>query len=224
MKNEKAIATFHAHRLGDVEKIRELLFDIENAYNNVYVFEILTDREFLHEFEYSKNLSHHTESLRNYLHSKRGSFHRLLMAEFFLSHPLADFAIKRDLWGFSNVRDIISADAKLELISVNIQSPGFWEFAGALNPLKTVVDILNLIREWQNDKFRRKIEGEKAIRERLFDTIKGLRETSAFLRESGFSEEEIQNIIRNHLILPLNTLSKHLDARLIDYAEVKKIE
>lgn len=45
-----------------------------------------------------------------------------------------------------------------------------------------------------------------------------------FLKESRFSKEKIQNIIRNHLMYPLEATSKHINTKLIDYIEIKELE
>ena len=73
----KVIATIHAHRLGDVDQVIILLSDIENAYNNIYAFQILTNTEFLRDVERSNKLSRYSESLNRYLRGRKGSIHRM---------------------------------------------------------------------------------------------------------------------------------------------------
>ena len=54
-------------------------------------------------------------------------------------------------------------DYRLEIRRIQINSPGFWEFLGALNPLQQ-------IREYLNDRHRRRQDHkyrEQAERERL---------------------------------------------------------
>ncbi|MEM1552874.1 MAG: hypothetical protein QXH03_09450 [Candidatus Bathyarchaeia archaeon] len=121
----------------------------------------------------------------------------------------------------------ILPEYKLEVKRIQIESPGFWEFLGALNPLQQ-------IREYLNDRHKRRQDREyreQAERERLRlenEWIQRLiwekensvfRERIGILREIGFSDEEIRRLIWVYVSQPLIALGKHQDTGLIETAE-----
>lgn len=118
----------------------------------------------------------------------------------------------------------MTPEHRLLIKSVRIESPGFWEFAGSLNPLQQ-------IREYLNDRHRRRQDKdwrEASERERLIlenrliqnQVLEGsntfLRERIALLRDLGFSAEDIRQWVWASVGSPLTQLGRHQDSRLIE--------
>jgi len=190
-------------RAGTISEIVGFLQDIENAYNRLFLFfsfvDFFGDRERFFGWRYFW----------------RG-----------LGFPPPFWA---PLVVFSQVEflEAIPPEYKLEVKRIQIESPGFWEFLGALNPLQQ-------IREYLNDRHKRRQDREyreQAERERLLlenELIRRLiweKENSVFrerinlLREIGFSDEEIRRLIWVYVSKPLIALGKHQDVGLIEKAD-----
>lgn len=119
--------------------------------------------------------------------------------------------------------DSILPEHQLLVTKVRIESPGFWEFLGSLNPLLQ-------IREYLNDRHRRRQDKdfrEASERDRLMfeneilqrqiiekdNTI--LRERISILKEIGVSDQEIREKLWASIGKPLAQLGRHQDSRLI---------
>jgi hypothetical protein len=125
------------------------------------------------------------------------------------------------------VADAVPPSARLVLERVRIESPGFWEFLGLLNPLQQIREYLNdRHRRRQDRDFREASERERLalenelIRRQIAERDNAiLRERIAILRDVGYSDEEIDRLIWSSVGGSLARLGRHQDTRLIGGAE-----
>ena len=194
-------------RAGTVAEIVGLLQDVEAAYNRIFLFfsfvDFFADRERFFRW-------------RDFWREWREFGFPPPFWALFVGFPQIEFL------------ESILPEYKLEVKRIQIESPGFWEFLGALNPLQQ-------IREYLNDRHKRRQDREyreQAERERLLLENELIRrqiwekENSVFrerinvLREIGFSDDEIRRLIWVYVSQPLIALGKHQDAGLIENADL----
>jgi hypothetical protein len=193
-------------RAGTVAEIVGFLQDVEAAYNRIFLFfsfvDFFADRERFFRWRY---------------------FWRE-WREFGFPPPFcAPFA------GFPQIEFLESTlpEYKLEVKWIQIESPGFWEFLGALNPLQQIREYLNDRHKRRQDReYREKAERERLllenelIRRQIWEKENSVfRERINILREIGFSDEEIRRLIWVYVSQPLIALGKHQDAGLIENAD-----
>ena len=199
MPAENTALRIKANRAGTVKEITDYLFDLEKAYNSLYVFD-----DFLGVT--SSNSS-----------SRRRS--KFFFYEFGL--PLAP-NFKLD-----SSNDLLLPEDRLIISKINIQSPGFWEVLGSLNPLQQIREYLNDRHNRGKDKrWREQTEKDKAVLEneliqrQIFEAEnKTVRERIEIYKELGFSDQEIRQLIWANVGRPLMELGKHQDNGLIEGAE-----
>ena len=112
---------------------------------------------------------------------------------------------------------------RLVMTRVRIESPGFWEFLGALNPLQQIREYLNDRHKRRQDReFREAAEKERLelenelLRRQIYETENAaLRERIEILRKLGYSDEDIDRMIWSSVGVPLSRLGKHQDTGLI---------
>jgi len=126
-----------------------------------------------------------------------------------------------------NVSDWILPEHRLIVSKINIQSPGFWEVIGSLNPLQQIREYLNDRHERRKDKeWRERTEMEKAMLENQFiqrqimeTDNRTLKERIKIFRKLGLSDTNIRDLISKTLGEQLIALGKHQDAGMIKDAE-----
>ncbi|RCW27662.1 hypothetical protein DFR48_102146 [Ciceribacter lividus] len=117
----------------------------------------------------------------------------------------------------------ILPEFQLELTKVSINSPGFWEFLGALNPLQQMREYLKDRHERLKDKdYRNLSEKERLQLENELlraQVIKAkhdvLRDRVSLLREMDMSDQQIAELVWRSVGVPLAKLGRHQDAGLI---------
>lgn len=122
-----------------------------------------------------------------------------------------------------DVRDVLP-EYRLELARVSIQSPGWIEVLGAVNPLREIREYLKDRHERRKDceyreaaeKDRLQLENELLQRQILEKENGILRERVELLKEAGASDDEIRQIIWASLGQPLSRLGHHQDTKLIE--------
>lgn len=179
-----------ADRVGSIMEITSYLQDLENAYNALYVFD-----EFLSSIENSFQINN-TKSI--YLTIKL--------------NPKLDTS-----------RHLINPEYLLTISKVNIQSEGFWELIGALNPLQQLREYLKDRHERRKDiEWKEPGEKERGILERQLLLVqitegenKVLSEKIKILKEIGFTNEEIRELIWKNIGKDLMQLGKHQDNGII---------
>lgn len=118
--------------------------------------------------------------------------------------------------------DQIVPQRRLQLARVSIQSPGFWEVLGSLNPLVQIREYLKERHERRKDRtYREPAEAERLRLENevLQGTIRAadrrdLRERLEMLREFG-GDERVEQLIWSQLGPSLARLGRHQDSGLI---------
>jgi hypothetical protein len=124
------------------------------------------------------------------------------------------------------VTEEIEPDFRLELRRVSIQSLGFWEFIGGLNPIQQLREYLNDRHERRKDKDYREQSEKDRLRldnEILEQTIvktklEIAREQLSMMREFGpyeFDEQELRQIIWSKVGPSISKLGQHQDTKLI---------
>jgi hypothetical protein len=122
--------------------------------------------------------------------------------------------------------DQIVPERRLQLIRVSIQSHGFWEVLGSLNPLLQIREYLKDRHERRKDRaYREPAEAERLRLENevLQRTIRAadlheVRETLEMLREFG-DDERVEQLLWSQLGPPLARLGRHQDSGLIEGPE-----
>lgn len=210
MATEKTTLKIKAEKLGTITEVKQLLTDFESAYNSIYAFNFLVDtlsndrdrrlrlfderfhdlRKYWKEFSVRKDYPYDPFMLElfwdRYLHRTDESSMNLI-----------------ELQSKIDIDKIVLPSDRLVLSRVNIQSPGFWEFLGAINPLKQ-------IREGIKD-FTYRNRQEKEMGE-----LNIIKEKVEILQNLGYSEAEIRQFALPMVIEPLNKIGKHKENGLID--------
>lgn len=207
-----------AERLGNVSNIIEFLIDLEKAYNSIYTFDFLVEtlsndrhRRFNQDdvrFQLYKELSKQFKQNESPFELKYFEFY----IEFINNWHQDKLPNLFELQGKIIIERLILPSDKLYISKVNIQSPGFWEFIGSLNPIQQ-------IREWLKDHHERKKDNKFRSRQEeelgeltIMEKKESLLNTRIdILKKLGYSELEIRPFVSKMLLEPLNELKKHLD-------------
>ena len=207
-----------AERLGTISEITSFLNDLESAYNSIYAFDFIVlslpaqiERS-LHTLLQKERLTQ--EFLKTTRFEKLNyDFRQLydLMEVFYfdgrrLSPPLSDLYVNLE------PNSLVPPAERLVLSKVNIQSPGFWEFFGSLNPL-------NQLREYLKDRHeRRKDRDWREAQEKRKGDLDIMEKENTFLnahiktlKELGYSDIEIRQMLNKLVLQPLQTLDKYQD-------------
>jgi hypothetical protein len=227
MATENSTLKIKAKRLGTVKEVKQLLTDFENAYNSIYAFDFLVDT-------LSNDRDRRLRLLGEKLHNwgkyweeftiRKGFPYDPFMFEFFWDlylHRTDESTISLlELQSKIDIDKIVLPADKLTISKVNIQSPGFWEFLGSLNPLQQIREYLKDRHDRQKDKkYRSRQEeelGDLSIMEKKNNIIK---QRIEILRGLGYSETEIRQLVMTMVIEPLNKLGGHIDNGQIDGLE-----
>lgn len=186
-----SVLRINSDRLGEVQEIVNYLQIIEDAYNNIYAFELIV----------KEAKSRHEESEPISWKHVRGT------------------KKIRGLRRIRRVLDVVVPEDKLRLRSVVVQSPGFWEFLGALNPLEVLRKYLSDRHERKKDiDYRNKLEAEKKSleNEKLYTEV--VQEKLELLRNIGVPEDKIREVFLNHVVNPLKRLDAVQDSGLLQDA------
>lgn len=133
MDSTKGILQVHVSRGGSVDEAVNFLTDIQDAYENLYALNLKID-----------------EAKRTY--SERNEYSWSVRKR----KPPA-------LNPTRNFRDLVLPAEKLIIDKVNIESPGAWEFLGALNPLQQIREYLKDRHERRKDREWRESEEQKQM-------------------------------------------------------------
>ena len=116
-----------------------------------------------------------------------------------------------------------SARSRLTLRAVRLESPGWWDVLGKLNPLEVIRQGLNDRHERKKDNdYRNSAEREKGVLENelLRNTVIAGR--IAIARDVGFSDEDLAPIVNNLLLEPFNSLGQYQDRGVVSTVEAPK--
>jgi hypothetical protein len=213
MATETAILKIKAERLGTVKEVKQLLTDFENAYNSVYAFDFIVDTLSNDQDRKLRLLDERFHNWRKYwkeLSMRKDFPYDPFMFELFWNRHLhrsdENTLNLLDLQSKIDIDKIVLPADSLVISKVNIQSPGFWEFLGAANPL-------TFIREFIKDlSYRNRQEKEQG-------EWKILQERIATLKQLGYSDIEIRQIVSLMVTKPLKIIGNHKASGLIDGLE-----
>jgi len=203
-----------AKRLGTIREVMRFLYDIENVYTNMYLFDFISSKDnedkirlFLEKFPNLKEKLdfpwHGTDkTFQHYFGEYPFPEHEETEKRFLLFHLL-----KRE------IADFIVPTDRLTISKINIQSPGYWEFLGSLNPLQQIREYFNDRHERQKDSLYRNRQ-EEELRNLII-----LEKKVDILRKVGCDEAEIRPFIKKVIIEPLHLLTMHQDSGLIEGVE-----
>jgi len=227
MATETSTLKIKAERLGTVKEVKQLLTDFENAYNSIYAFDFLVETLSNDRDRRLRLLDKRFHIWRKYWKefSMRKDFpYDPFMFEFFWDrylHRTDESTINLlELQSKIDIDKIVLSADKLTISKVNIQSLGFCEFLGSLNPLQQIREYLNDRHERQKDKkYRSRQEeelGDLSIMEKKNNIIN---QRIEILRGLSYSETEIRQLVMTMVIEPLNKLGGLQDNGQIDGLE-----
>ena len=118
------------------------------------------------------------------------------------------------------LRRILLPEEILEIGKVSFQSPGFWEFVGALNPLEQLRKYLSDRHERRKDRdYRNRSEERKLELENELLALEAMKRQVEILGNLGMSSEDIRLYLQR-AIKPMNVLGQLQDNGVIDDAEL----
>ena len=227
MATETTTLRIKAERLGTVSEVKNLLADLENAYNSIYAFDFLVDSVIYDRERNFRQLDERFHRMRRYWKefSNRKDFpHDPFFYELFwednLNRQQYILPSLLELQSKIDIEKIILPNDRLVISKVNIQSPGFWEFLGGLNPLQQIREYIKDRHERKKDKdYRSRQEeelGDLSIEEKRNNIIN---QRIDMLKKLGYSDIEIRQLVTAMVITPLKELDKHQDNGQIEGPE-----
>lgn len=190
---------------GDIEaqisEIQDYLYQLEYTYNSSYVFDKIIDQAKELNAKYNNNPP--------------------LPLSIIIWNTLLPATPEK-------VGFLVPDEDKLIVKSAVFNSPGFWGFVGNLNPLKFILDFLNLRHEHLKDLEYRNLEDANSLR--LSNEKKQLenkalenqiiKEKIQLLKELGATDYELKILKQQLLDKPLKKLGEVQDKGLIIEAEI----
>lgn len=181
------VLRIESDRLGTVGDIRAYLEAIEQAYNGLYAFDLIVAQAKARAAEVEP------PSWRSSGRRRRINVRRIRRAE-----------------------AVVLPQDRLQLRAVLFQSPGSWDFLGALNPLETLRKYLQDRHERRKDRtYRERLEAERMSLDNQKLKTEVVRQQIELLRSVGVPEEKIREALSAHVVLPLERLDRHQDSGLI---------
>jgi hypothetical protein len=111
----------------------------------------------------------------------------------------------------------VGPEGRLVIGGLQIQSPGFLEVVGALNPLEVVRQYLNDIHQRRQDRsYRERAEERRLELENLKLENEVVRERIDMLRHLGVAEEQIMAIVNVMVYGPLRELGEFDNRQIIE--------
>jgi hypothetical protein len=189
----------------EVEFVTAYLADLAHAYNSVFALQVALDgmNRAANEWPFGWRLGVYAVWP---LPSNRG---KLRLRDW---PPTADEAAS-----------MVPLSEQLILLSVRLESPGFWEFAGSLNPLEVVRRYLNDRHERRKDReYRESAEQRRLSLENLALESRVISDRVRLAKELGAKDSDLAPILKNFLYRPLVALDPHQDRGLVDNAELSE--
>jgi hypothetical protein len=227
MATELTTLRIKAEKLGTVTDVKIFLTDLENAYNSIYAFDFLVDSIGYDRERNIKLIDERFHRMREYW--KEFSFKRdfpyggIFFEKFFedyIGGPQNTLPNLLELQSKIDIEQIVLPSDRLVISKVNIQSPGFWEFLGGLNPLQQIREYIKDRHERKkDDKYKSRQEeelGELEIEEKKNNIIN---QRIDMLKKAGYTKTEIRQLVTKMVITPLKQLNKHQDNGQIETIE-----
>lgn len=110
---------------------------------------------------------------------------------------------------------------QLVLSAVSLNSPGFWEFLGTLNPLEVLRKYLNDRHERRKDRdYRESAEQRRLILENLSLENKVISERVRLVKEMGATDRDLAPLLNELIYKPLAALDRYQDKGVIEHSEI----
>jgi hypothetical protein len=118
------------------------------------------------------------------------------------------------------LRGQVALHERVILRAVRLESPGWWEFLGKLNPLEVLRQYLNDRHERAKDlDYRNELERERLRLETQILENRVIRERIEIAREVGVTDKDLRRAVNALLVDPLLRLGKCQDRGVISTAE-----
>lgn len=228
MTTKTSTLKIKAERLGTVSEVTSFLQDLESAYNSLYTFDFLVatlanDRE-RNNRQVDDNLQRLSKYWGEYSNKKDLSiepfFYALLSEEYGFRRTENLLPNLIDLQNKVNFENIVLPSERLIISKVNIQSPGFWEVMGSLNPLQQIREYLKDRHERKKDNnYKSRQEEELAELEIIERRDRIVNQRIETLKGIGYSDIEIRPMVTAMVTQPLNRLGRHQDNGQIEGAD-----
>jgi uncharacterized membrane protein len=214
----------NSERLGSVEEIRQFLSDFENAYNHLYAFDVIVDSIYEasekgdqianERFEHSRRLFKEFSRRKDFPIDP--FFFEIFYRDYYIPRQSAPRPNLLELHRSIEFSTFILPGDKLQLSKISIESPGFWEFIGTLNPLQQIREYLKDRHERNKDnKYRSRQEEEQGDLDTIMKREGIISQRIDILRKAGYSDTEIRQFINVMIVKPLNLLGGQQDNQLI---------
>ncbi len=196
----------HGHGEIEVALVVAYLADIRHAYDSILVFDFAIDnmRRASREFRYM-NIPFPLDLDWPFLFGRR--------------------LRRTSQWplGADQITSLVPISQQLRLAAVQLQSPGFWDFLGKLNPLEVVRQYLNDRHERRKDRdYRESAEERRMLLETLSLENRVLSERVKLAKELGASDEDLAPLLNELVYKPLTALAVHQDRGVVDRAELPR--
>ena len=117
--------------------------------------------------------------------------------------------------------ELVLPDDRIQITSIVIKSPGFWEFLGNVNPLEVIRKYLCDRHERKKDKgYRNQLEKERGELENEKLRTQIVQDKVKFLKDLGIPEEKIRKALFEHVIKPLGELDAIQNKGLVADAKI----
>ena len=215
----------NTEKLGYIHEISAFLNEFEDIYNHLYAFDFFYE-SILFESERLTTVTDITKESINDIFKKSYNLERRMPQVFYTDHLFFLKFIREvneiirptmlslliENFKKSKVKDLLKPEDKLMLTRVCIESPGFWEFLGSINPLEQIRKYLNDRHERIKDReFRNRQEEDfKNIEIQILNN-KDIKEKIEIMEKVGFTKIEIREVISNYVVNPLQRLNKFQD-------------
>ena len=218
----------NSSRLGNVHEVISMLNDLNNAYNNLYLFNLIIDS--------LQQRNNDLQRLDEALYPHYRDWHDKLppniqrdMPEYYffgIHRAKSELLHSENFNKYLNSLDpekLVYPKDILRITKINIQSPGWWEVFGKLNPLEQIREYLKDRHERIKDnKYRSRQEEEIKDLEILEKENGIIAQRIELLKKMGYTELEIRPIVLPRVIEPLRQLGEHQYKGLIGDAETVK--
>ena len=188
----EAYLKIHTDKLGDIREIIRYLQALEQAYNHLYAFVFIVE-----------------DAKRRHQELNEGGY------------SWRDKRPLKNIITVSKPQEVVLPEDRLQIKSIAITSPGFWEFLGNINPLEIIRKYLCDRHERKKDiAYRNRQEEERGEHENEKLRTQVVGEQIKLLKELGVPEEKIRKAVFDHVLKPLGSLETVQDKELIRDAEI----
>ncbi len=119
------------------------------------------------------------------------------------------------------VASFVPRSDQLILSAVSLNSPGQWDFLGALNPFEVLRQYLNDRHERRQDReYRESAEARRLALENLSLENKVISERVSIAKEMGATERDLAPLLNEFIYRPLVALDRYQDKGVIENAEL----